>query len=89
MSLLAEDQTEVARYFGGRNSKPSALSTVEMIEKDGHLFVDGCVKSLKCRVVETKHLEKQILVIGKIEDELDVNDRPLLFYNRPDYWSSK
>ena len=86
MSLLAEGQTDVARFFGGRNSKPSALSKVEMVENKGHLFVNDCVKSLKCSVVETIHLEKQILVIGKIEDELVLNDRPLLGYIRPDYW---
>ena len=87
MSLLANDQTEVARFFGGRKSKRSNLSNVEPKVMKGHLFVEGAVKSLKCRVIKTEPLGKQIMIAGKIEDTLLLNDHPLLPYNRPDYWS--
>lgn len=89
VSLLAEDQTEVARFFGGRNSKPSGLEEVNLVEVGGHLCIEGAVQSLRCSVVESKSLGEQVLVTGKIEDQVVLSEKSYLGYNRPDYWSSK
>lgn len=89
VSMLADDQTEVARFFGGRNSKRSALDEVNLIEVDGHLCVEGVVQSLRCSVVDVRNLGEQVLVTGKIADRVVLSDGLYLGYNRSDYWSSK
>ena len=88
LSVLAHDQTDIARIFGRQSSR-----TADKLEQvayhaaqTGSPLLDDCVVGLDCRVVQVFDFQNEKLIVGRVvAAEGHRGDAEPLVYRQEDY----
>ncbi len=85
VSVLAEDQRELADRFAGRvaDSADRFEGVQHKLSDLGNPIPDGCLATFDCRVAEIYEAGNHSILIGQVENlEVGRDAPPLLYYDR-------
>jgi flavin reductase (DIM6/NTAB) family NADH-FMN oxidoreductase RutF len=78
VNILAEQQEQISRHFGGR---PQEGIHIPFVWHDATPLIEGCVAHIVARVVDIHGAGDHTLYIGHVEYLKWWEKRPLLFYS--------
>lgn len=78
VSILSEDQEEIAQHFAGRSQEGLA---VPFVWHEGYPLIDGAIAYVTCKIIDAHPVGDHTLYIGQVEYLGSTEERaPLLYY---------
>lgn len=83
VNILASDQTELAKRFGGRNRPPDPFADVKLhMGESGSPLIDGCLAYVDCQLLDHTDQGDHTVFFGEVVDmAIEERGDPLLYYN--------
>ncbi len=88
VSILSQDQENIAKKYGGNKCKESSDSSngaVKFLQNGMPVIANSCA-TIICQIFSTNEIAEQIMIVGKIEEVVAMPGCKPLIYDKSNYF---